>query len=75
MSRFDFDKRKQLQEDEGGAPAAAPCVPGGAYPSCPVTAPFQTLTNTVGIGNPVFGGSDRFDRVIGSKIQKKKKTK
>lgn len=71
MQKFDFDNRKQLKEDEGGA---APCVPGGAYPSCNVTAPFQTVFNTVGIGNPVVGGSDRYDRIIGGKkIAKKKK--
>lgn len=70
MGSFNFDKKKQLREEDG---APMPCVPGGAYPSCPVTAPFQTLTNTIGIGNPVFGGSDRFDNIVGQKTSKKKK--
>lgn len=74
MSNFNFDRKKRLHEEEG-APAAAPCVPGGAYPTCPVSAPFQSLTNTVGIGNPVMGGSDRFDRVLGAKKKKIAKKK
>ena len=71
---FDFDHRIQLRE-EGETPSAVPSVPGGAYPQCNISAPYQTPFNTIGIGNPVMGGSDRFGRSYNFKTKKKKKEK
>lgn len=60
------------------------CAPGGAYfngGTGGVSAPFQTLGGTVGVGNPVPAGSpesgelgsgDRFDDTSTSSIQTKK---
>ena len=67
---FDFDRRMQLRE-EGETPSAVPSVPGGAYPQCNISAPYQTPFNTIGIGNPVMGGSDRFGRSYNFKPKKK----
>lgn len=70
MSNFNFNARKQLREENC---TPTPSVPGGAYPSCNITSPYQTPMNTVGIGNPVWGGGDRFQPLnFGKKIKKKK---
>ena len=83
MQNFDFDKKYSqiLKEEET-------CVPGGAYFNGPsssiggVSAPYQTLTNTVGIGNPVpagtpntnnFGSGDKFDQIFGDNDKSKSK--
>lgn len=83
MSKFDFDRyRKKLNEDGEAAPVSSGtgCCPGGAYPASTgpsgsvggVYAPYQTLYNTVGIGNPIpagrpggsVGSGDRFDNTF-----------
>jgi len=73
----EFNKRvKMINEgEEGGG-----FCPGGAYFTGGGGAygPFQTLANTVGIGNPVPAGSDglagsgdKFDNVIAKPAKKK----
>lgn len=72
----EFNKRVKMinEEAEGGF------CPGGAYFTGGGGAygPFQTLANTVGIGNPVPAGSDglagsgdKFDNVIAKPTKKK----
>lgn len=71
-------KIKEVFEEEGFCPGGAyftssPGTVGGVY------GPFQTLNNTVGIGDPVpagidsAGSGDRFDNKVVKKISKKKK--
>lgn len=69
---------KFLNED--GEAGLASFVPGGAYFTGGGGAygPFQTLTNTVGIGNPVPAGSDsqagsgdRFDNMVAKPAKKR----
>lgn len=69
---------KAINED--GEAGLGGCVPGGAYFTGGGGAygPFQTLANTVGIGNPVPAGSDgmagsgdKFDNVITKPAKKK----
>lgn len=70
-------KIKEVFEEEGFCPggayfSSAPGTVGGVY------GPFQTLNNTVGIGDPIpagietAGSGDRFDNKVTKKIAKKK---
>lgn len=72
-------KRIKMIKEDGEAAGTGFC-PGGAYFTGGGGAygPFQTLANTVGIGNPVPAGSDglagsgdKFDNVITKPAKKK----
>jgi hypothetical protein len=70
---------KMINEDGEGVESGGFC-PGGAYFTGGGGAygPFQTLANTIGIGNPVPAGSDglagsgdKFDNIVTKPVKKK----
>ncbi len=85
--KFDFDGKKKVFEDgETAAPSAAPASSEGGSTQAQgqpggVSAPYQTVFNTPGIGNPRpagmcgnYGSGDRWDNLV-IKSRKSKKMK
>jgi len=75
----EVNKRIEMLKEDAEAGLGG-CVPGGAYYTGGGGAygPFQTLANTVGIGNPVPAGSDgipgsgdKFDNIVTKPAKKK----
>lgn len=84
--KFDFDGKKKVFEDGESGATSVPAAPdGGSAPaqeqSGGVSAPYQTVFNTPGIGNPRpagmcgnYGSGDRWDNLV-IKPRKTKKMK